>query len=76
MPEVLGKDSDVACVGPKCLEDRGECVLTVQPASPLIMEIKLAQNRIKSGTTGSYCDWFPLSPFNNFISISTSDDMS
>lgn len=44
--------------------------------SPLITEIKLAKNCIKSGTTGSYCGWSLLSLFNNFISISTSDNIS
>lgn len=40
------------------------------------MTIKLARNCIKSGTAGSCCSWFPLSPLNNFNSFFTSDDIS
>jgi len=57
---MLGRDSDVASVGPKCLEDRGECVLVVQPVSPLITEIKLAKNCINSGKQDLTVSGFPF----------------
>lgn len=73
---MLGRDSDVSCVGSKCLEDRAECVLIVQRMSPLITGIKLARNCVKSETAGSYCYCFSLFPFNNFISVSALDYIS